>query len=107
MDVIRLIRAALTAKKTKERRAMAPSIDPAARRTAMCFFLSHFRGPDSNGRIYIYIYIYLTSKLHVNSIFNFKLRKRVTDILQPSKPSPLTGYKSGFYFLDRNNKNLV
>ena len=103
MEVIRIIRAALTTKKTKARRAMEASIDPTARRTPMCFFLSHFRGPDSNGRIYIF----LTSKLHVNSIFNFKLRKRVTDILQLSKPSPLTGYKSGFYFLDRNNKNLV
>ena len=54
MEVIRLIRAALTTKKTKARRAMEASIDPTARRTPMCFFLSHFRGPDSNGRIYIF-----------------------------------------------------
>lgn len=61
MDVIRLIRAVLTTKKTKARRAMEPSIDPTARRTAMCFFLSHFRGPDSNGRIYIFnLYISYT-----------------------------------------------
>ena len=33
MEVIRLIRAALTTKKTKARRAMEPSIDPTARRT--------------------------------------------------------------------------